>query len=138
MSITRLTYALSQYARARCTDDAFQNAEGAKALHETCGVEQHYMGFSVRTKGYRLTQWVACNISTAEPLDGTLLPDPALKHTEFYVYTSAQDPSDPSSKGIWDDYDVGEEVNMAGGAGNATLVAAQAQLQALLEGQFLS
>jgi hypothetical protein len=97
------------------------------------------MGFSVRTKTYRLTQWVACNTSTAMPLDGTLLPDPALNHTEFYVYTEAQDPNSPGggSAGSWDDYDVGEMVNVAGAKGNATLVAAQAEHQALLEGQFL-
>jgi hypothetical protein len=37
----------------------------------------------------------------------------------------------------WDDYDLGELENMAGGRGNATLAAAQAELQSLLEGQFL-
>jgi hypothetical protein len=42
-------------------------------LH-TCALlsKFQYMGFSVRTRHYRLTQWVTCNQSTAEPLDGHL------------------------------------------------------------------
>ena len=57
-------------------------------LH-TCALlsKFQYMGFSVRTRHYRLTQWVACNQSTAEPLDGHLNGEWHTQHRFYSVNT---------------------------------------------------
>ena len=107
----------SQYGRMRCDDDLFASKQCLKA-------RQQYMGISVRTQAFRLTEWWVCNNATGVPIWST--PGGATG-VELYDHTV-----DAAAR--TDDFDSDSEmVNLAGVAKYAQV---QAQLHALLREHF--
>eukprot|EP00756_Hemistasia_phaeocysticola_P048487 Hpha_TRINITY_DN22911_c0_g1::TRINITY_DN22911_c0_g1_i1::g.154133::m.154133/K01136/IDS; iduronate 2-sulfatase len=96
--------AFSQYGRSRCLENAFYTVKDAKEAKVPCTPVQ-YMGYSVRTPDFRLTEWTLCNVTSGRPLWNTTGPNASLHSLELYAH--------PGGEAESDDYDTSETENLA-------------------------
>ena len=96
--------AFSQYGRYRCLENAFYNPKDAKHAKVPC-TPVHYMGFSVRTPFFRLTEWTLCNVTSGRPFWDAKGKNASLHSLEFYAHDGGEAESD--------DYDTSETENLA-------------------------
>lgn len=111
--------AYSQYGRDRCLENAFLNAKGAKQAKVPCTPVQ-YMGYSVRTPGFRLTEWSLCNVTSGRPFWDATGVNASLSSLELYAHAHGEGESD--------DYDTSETENLAYKPEQAANVAALRKL----------
>ena len=114
--------AYSQYGRNRCAENAFFTAKDAKHAHTQCTAVR-YMGYSVRTPQFRLTEWALCNVTSGRPRWDA--PNATLASLELYAH--------PGGEAESDDFDASEPKNLAYNPEQADTVA---RLRALLRKGF--
>jgi hypothetical protein len=83
------------------------------------------MGYSVRTPGWRLTEWSPCNVSSGRPFWDAAGPAAALRSLELYAHAGGEAEAD--------DYDASEPQNLAYHPAQADTVA---KLRKLLRSGF--